>query len=103
MNSFTRAYEDFTWVTMNLLQTAWENGNIRLTINQYMKLEATVKEALINFKTVLEVYNRTPRRSEAFEVGLNDGDGSIRFLPYQKTLLVLGLPAPKPWTGICTH
>ena len=88
MNSFNRAYEDFTWVTMHLLQTSWENGNIRLTVNQFMKLEETVKDALKNFKTILEVYNRTPRRSETFEVGLNDGDGSIRFLPYQKTILV---------------
>ena len=87
MNSFARMFDDFQWTTMHLMQTSWESGNMRISINDYMKLEKVMKEALQNQKVLLEVYNRTPRRTETYEVSLNDGDGSIRFLPYQKTLL----------------
>ena len=59
---------------------------MNIHVRQFMKLENTVKEALGNFKTLLEIYRRTPRSMEEQEVGLNDGDGSIRFLPYQKTI-----------------
>ena len=86
MNSFERTYEDFTWATLHSLQSSWEAGNMNIHVRQYMKLENVVKEAIGNFKTLLEIYRRTPRSMEEQEVGLNDGDGSIRFLPYQKTM-----------------
>ena len=87
MNSFERTYEDFTWVTLHLLQSSWEAGNMKLHIRQYLKLEEAVKEALGNYKTLIEVYRRTTRSVKENEVALNDGDGSIRFIPYQKTLV----------------
>ena len=87
MNSFERTYEDFTWVTLHLLQSSWEADNMKLHIRQYLKLEEAVKEALGNYKTLIEVYRRTTRSVKENEVALNDGDGSIRFIPYQKTLV----------------
>ena len=80
-------YEDFQWATLNILQSAWEAGNIDIKIGDYMRVEATVKEALGNYKTKLEVYNKVPRRSGTIGVGLTDIDGSVRFLPYQKDIL----------------
>ena len=87
MNSFNTMYEDFQWATLNILQSAWEAGNIDIKIGEYMRVEATVKEALGNYKTKLEVYNKVPRRSGTIGVGLTDIDGSVRFLPYQKDIL----------------
>ena len=87
MNSFATVFEDFQWSTMNMLQSSWEAGNIDMKIGQYMKIEAVVKEALGNYRTMLEVYNRIPRRSEVTGVGLTNVDGSVRFLPYQSDIL----------------
>ena len=87
MNSFNTVFEDFQWTTMNLLQSAWEAGNINIKIGEYMQIENTVKEALGNYKTKLEIYNRFPRRSETTGVGLTDVDGSVKFLPFQKDIL----------------
>ena len=87
MNSFATMFEDFQWATLNLLQSSWEAGNMNLKIGEYMQVEATVKEALGNYKTKLEIYNKLPRRPEAIGVGLTDVDGSVRFLPYQNDIL----------------
>ena len=86
MNTFPRAFEDFTWTTLQLLQTSWETANINIDINQFFKLEKTIKEALVNFRTAVEVYHRTPRKTEPYEVSLTDVSGEIRFLPYQSEI-----------------
>ena len=80
MNSFPRMFEDFTWTTLQLLQTSWENANIDLKIGQFMKLEKVVKESLENFRTAIEIYHRTPRKVEPHEVSLTDVSGAVKFL-----------------------
>ena len=87
MNTFPRVFEDLTWTTLQLLQTSWENANINIDINQFFKLEKTIKEALWNFKTAVEIYHRTPRKTELYEVSLTDVSGEIRFLPYQSEII----------------
>ena len=86
MNTFPRSFEDFTWVTLQMLQTSWETANIDLKIGQFLKIEKAVKEALQNFKTAVEIYQRTPRKTETHEVSLTDVSGAVRFLPYQSDI-----------------
>ena len=83
MNTFPAMFEDFTWVTLQMLQTSYENANLNINVGQFMKLEKVVKEALQNFRTAVEIYHRTPRKIEAYEVSLTDVSGAVQFLPYQ--------------------
>ena len=87
MNTFPKAFEDFAWSTLQLLQTSWENANINVNINTFFKIEKAIKEALTNFKTAVEIYHRTPRKTEPYEVSLTDVSGEIRFLPYQAEII----------------
>ena len=87
MNTFPKAFEDFKWSTLQLLQSSWENANINVNINQFFKIEKTIKEALMNFKTAVEIYHRTPRKTELYEVSLTDVSGEIQFLPYQAEII----------------
>ena len=87
MNTFPRTFDDFSWATLQMLQTSWETANIDINIGQFLKLEKTFKEALQNFKTAVEIYQRTPRKLEPHEVSLTDVSGAVRFLPYQAEIV----------------
>ena len=86
METFSRVYENFQWVTLHMFQSSWECGNMKLRVNQYMKAERTLKEALQNNKTALEVYYRTSQSPGENEIGLMSVTGEVRFLPHQNAV-----------------
>ena len=51
-----------------------------------MKAEKTLKEALLNNKTAMEIYHKTSQNPEENEIGLTTVTGEVRFLPHQNAV-----------------